>query len=280
MVNAALDAGVNFFDTARSYGGGRSEEFLGKALGAKRPAAIIATKVGSPMEKRLGPWGRGSRRYILEATETCLRALGTDWIDVLQLHAPDLETPIDETLEAFDTLVRQGKVRYLGCSNFNGWMVADASWTARTRGLHGFVSLQNEWSLVQRDIEREVVGACERFGLGVLPFFPLASGVLTGKYRKGEPPPPDTRLAKMPFASRFASDPNLDAVARLESWATERGRSLTEVALSWLASHPQVSSVIAGATSGAQVAENAAATKVDLSAEERKEIGALVSPVT
>ncbi len=273
VVDAALEAGVNFFDTARMYGGGKSEEFLGRALGDRRDNAIIATKFG--MEHQV-PGNGGSRRYVISAVETSLRALGTDWIDLYQLHAPDASTPVEETLDALDTLVDQGKIRYYGCSNFSGWQIADADWTARDLGLQRFATVQNEWSLLSRGIETEVVPASQRFGLGILPYFPLASGLLTGKARRDVAPPEDSRLASSYFGS-ILTESNYAKVDALEAWGQEHGRSLTEVALSWLASQPVVSSVIAGATKPEQIAANAAATKVDLTVDEIAEIGALVA---
>ena len=273
VVDAAIEAGITFFDTARIYGGGKSEGMLGVALGKRRGDVIVATKFGLGR----GPDDLGgSRRHIVGSVETSLRELDTDWIDLLQLHFPDTITPIEETLDALTDLVHEGKVRYLGCSNFTGWMVAVADWTARTRHLERFVSAQNEWSLLKRDVETEVVGAAARFGLGVIPYFPLASGLLTGKVRRGEPPPEGSRLNADHFA-HVLHDDNFDRLERLEKWAIEHDRTLTEVALSWLASHDVVSSVIAGATSAEQVTANAAATKTDLTAEEVAEIAALVS---
>jgi aryl-alcohol dehydrogenase-like predicted oxidoreductase len=273
VVDAALDAGVTFFDTARIYGGGKSEGMLGKALGARRADVIVATKFGLGR----GPDDLGgSRRHVITSVETSLRELGTDWIDLFQLHFPDTVTPIAETLDALSDLVHQGKVRYLGCSNFTGWMVADAHWTSATRDLEPFVSAQNEWSLLNRAIEQEVVPACERFGLGVIPYFPLASGLLTGKVRRGEAPPEGSRLRADHFA-HVLHDVNFDKLERLEAWGKEHDRTLTEIALSWLASQPVVSSVIAGATSPEQVTANAAATRNDLTTEAIAEIAALVA---
>jgi aryl-alcohol dehydrogenase-like predicted oxidoreductase len=272
VVHAALDAGITFFDTARIYGGGKSEGMLGTALGDRRADVIVASKFGLGR----GPDDLGgSRRHVMTSVETSLRELGSDWIDVFQLHFPDTVTPIDETLDALTDLVHQGKVRYLGCSNFDGWMIADAHWTAATRHLEPFVSAQNEWSLLNRRVEHEVVPACRRFGLGVIPYFPLASGLLTGKVRRGESPPEGSRLSADHFA-HVLHDDNFDKLDRLEAWGAEHGRALTEVALSWLASQPAVSSVIAGATSPEQVQANAAATRTDLTAEEVEEVGRLV----
>jgi aryl-alcohol dehydrogenase-like predicted oxidoreductase len=231
---------------------------------------VLATKFGAA-----GIEDRGSRAEAVRSLETSLRALHTDYIDLLQLHFPDPKTPIAETLDALDSLVRSGKVRYVGCSNFTGWMLADAHWTSTTRHVQPFVSVQNQWSLMQREIEVEVVDAAERFGLGVLPFFPLASGLLTGKATREAGPPAGSRLADRRFQSMLTTA-NFDKLERLQHFADERGWSLTRLALSWLASHPVVSSVISGATSPAQVRENAAATLADLSAEEVAEVARLV----
>jgi aryl-alcohol dehydrogenase-like predicted oxidoreductase len=272
VVGAALDAGITFFDTARIYGGGRSEEFLGKALGPRRRDVLVASKFG--MERNDRDVG-GSRGYIMRVVETSLRALGTEWIDLYQLHQPDPGTPIEETLAALDTLVTQGKVRYAGCSNFAGWQVADAHWTAINARVRGFVSVQNEWSLLRRAIEAEVAPACRHFGLGILPYFPLASGLLTGKVRRDQPPPSDSRLSGEQFAT-LLTDANFDKLERIEAWGRDHGRSLLQVALSWLASHPVVSSVIAGATKPEQVKANVAASTTDLTADALREIGELV----
>ena len=256
VVDAAIEAGVTLFDTADIYG--ESEEFLGEVLRGRRDEVVLATKFGSDLGGALGPdWGaRASRRYVRRAVERSLRRLRTDWIDLYQLHQPDPHTPMEETLAALGELVAEGKVRYVGSSNLAAWQVADADWVARTSGLPRFVSAQNEYSLLQRDVEAELVPACERYGVGILPYFPLASGLLTGKYRKGEDAPPGTRLASRPerlAAARF------DVVEKLESYAAERGVSLLDVAIGGLAAQPAVASVIAGATKPEQVAANVAA---------------------
>jgi aryl-alcohol dehydrogenase-like predicted oxidoreductase len=270
VVSAALDAGVTFFDTARSYGEGRSEEFLGVALDGRRDRAVVATKFGAQRVE-----ARGSRAELIRSLEASLRALRTDYVDLLQLHVPDPRTPIAETLDALDTVVRAGKVRYIGCSNFSGWMLADAHWTSSTLHLEPFVSVQNQWSLLRREIEVEVTTAADRFGLGVLPFFPLASGLLTGKVTRNEEPPSHSRLGDSRFNSVLTSH-NFDKLDRLRPFAEQREWTLTRLALSWLASHPVVSSVIAGATSPAQVKENASSTIADLSAEDVVEVAQLV----
>jgi len=262
VVDAALDHGINFFDTADHYGRpyGTSEEYLGAALKGRRDDVVIATKFGLAADVTNGPdeTARGGRRYIARAVEASLRRLGTDHIDLYQLHEPDPDTPVEETLAALDDLVRAGKVRYLGNSNFAAWQVADAAWTARSNHLTPFVSAQNRYNLLAREAEQELVPACQRFGLGLLPFYPLASGLLTGKYRRGEAAPPNTRLAQPDYAQRLASAP-WDRIEALESFAEARGLRLLDVAIGGLAAKPAVASVIAGATSPGQVASNVAA---------------------
>jgi aryl-alcohol dehydrogenase-like predicted oxidoreductase len=259
IVDAALDHGLNFFDTADIYGRphGASEEYLGAALKGRRDDVIIATKFGMDMAGANGPdrGARGARRYVIRAVEASLRRLDTDHLDLYQMHEPDPGTPIAETLSTLDDLVRAGKVRYLGNSNFTGWQIADADWTARAGHLTRFVSAQNLYSLLARDAEREVVPACQRYGLGLLPFFPLASGLLTGKYRRGEPAPPNTRLGQADYAERLARAP-WDTVEKLADFAGSRGVELLDVAIGGLAAKPAVASVIAGATSPEQVARN------------------------
>ena len=274
VVAKALDLGVTLFDTADAYGGGLSEEYLGKALENRRPDVIIATKFAMPMGE--GPLRRGgSRHYVQRAVEASLKRLGTDWIDLYQMHMPDAATPIEETLGALDDLVRQGKVRYIGCSNFSGWQVADATWIARSSQLTPFVSAQNLYNLLDRRIERELVPACRRFGLGILPYFPLASGLLTGKYRRGQPVPEGSRLAEPRFGERALTDTNFDRVEKLEAFAKAAGRPLLHLAVGWLASQPEVSSVISGATSPEQLEQNAHAIEWQLSAEELIEVAPL-----
>jgi aryl-alcohol dehydrogenase-like predicted oxidoreductase len=276
VVHAAIDCGINFFDTADMYGPkGLSEEYLGKAIAGKRDELIIATKFANPMGE--GDLMRGaSRRYIVKAVEDSLRRLNTDYIDLYQQHVPDKNTPIEETLRALDDLVRAGKVRYLGNSNFSGWQISDADWTAKHHGLNSFVTAQNLYSLIDRSLEQEVVPACQEFGLGILPFFPLASGLLTGKYKRGSEPPEGTRLAAWGnFAKSALSDENFDVVDKLTAFAEEHGHSLLELAMSWLASMPHISSVIAGATSKEQVQQNAAAITWQLSADEMNQVNEL-----
>lgn len=256
VVNAALEEGITFFDTADIYGGGQSEEMLGAALKGRRHEAVIASKFGHSS----GGAGRGgSRAWIRVAVENSLRRLDTDWIDLYQLHTPDPATPIEETLETLTELVAEGKIRCAGSSNFAGWQIADADWMARTRGLTTFVTAQNEYSLLHRSAEMGVIPACAHFDVGMIPYSPLANGLLTGKHRRGLPPVPGSRLASVPGAnpSRWLTAANFDIVEGLEAYANERGISLLDVAIGGLAAQPQVVSVIAGATSVEQVRANA-----------------------
>jgi aryl-alcohol dehydrogenase-like predicted oxidoreductase len=271
VVGAALDAGITLFDTADVYGTprGGSEECLGAALKGRRDEVVLATKFGMDMEGLNGNdfGARGSRRYLLRAVEASLRRLETDYIDLYQMHQPDPATPIDETLAALDDLVRSGKVRYVGNSNFAGWQIADADWTARAAGHTPFISAQNRYSLLQRGVEDEVVPACEQFGLGLLPFFPLDSGLLTGKYRRGEQPAAGTRLALDRYRSVLAGA-DWDRIEALTAFGAERGHSLLDVAIAGLAARPAVTSVIAGATSAEQVHANATAGAWRLTVED------------
>ena len=276
VVHRALDEGVTFFDTADIYGNrGGSEESLGKALGKRRREVVVATKFGMPMGA--GPYDRGaSRRYLMAAAEASLRRLDTDYLDLYQLHQPDPDTPQEETLAALDDLVRAGKVRYLGNSNFSGWQVADADWISRTRSFARYVSAQNQYNLLDRRIERDLLPACQKFGLGMLPYFPLASGFLTGKYRRGAEPPKGTRLAVMqPMAKQVMTEQNFATLERLEEFARGRGHTLVELATSWLACQPVVSSVISGATRPEQVTENVKACGWKLTDEEMKQVDAI-----
>jgi aryl-alcohol dehydrogenase-like predicted oxidoreductase len=261
VVDAALEQGITLFDTSDSYGA--SEERLGALLEGRRGDVVLATKFGSDVRRRGGDNGkdwdaRGSRRYIRRAVESSLTRLRTDWIDLYQLHRPDPATPIEETLSALSDLVREGKVRYIGSSNLAGWQVADAEWTARTSGHERFISAQNEYNLLKRDVEDDLVPALEQYGIGLLPFFPLASGVLTGKYRRGEPPPKGSRIEAWGRES-LLNDRVFDVVEGLEAFAAARGISVLDVAIGGLAAQPAVASVIAGATSRAQVSANVAA---------------------
>jgi aryl-alcohol dehydrogenase-like predicted oxidoreductase len=281
VVDAAIDCGITLFDTADVYGdpAGASEEFLGAALRAngRRDDVLVATKFGNPMSGANGPdWdARGSRRYLTRAVEASLRRLGTDYIDLYQIHRPDPLTPIAETLSALDDLVRAGKVRYLGSSNFGGWQVADAAWTARTASITPFVSAQNEYSLVQRDIESDVVPACQAYGVGLLPYFPLANGLLTGKYHR-DAIPAGSRLSLERYADYLAAAP-WAAIEAIASFADERGLSMVDVAIGALAAKPAVGSVIAGATSPDQVRTNAGAAAWVPSADDLVTLDALTA---
>lgn len=277
VVNAALDGGITLFDTADVYGGRKSEVMLGKALGSNRRDIVLATKFAVPTGPE--PYnGGGSRRYVVRAVEASLARLGTDHIDLLQMHFPDPETPVEETLRALDDLITAGKVLYVGNANFRGWQISDADWTARAAGLNRFVSAQNNYSLLERGVEQEVLPACRRYGIGFLPYFPLAAGLLSGKYRRGEPPPEGSRLAGW-AANRLTgamSQRNLDMIEALTDWAEERGHTLLELAFAWLLGDPVVSSVIAGATSPEQVIANAATAAWALTPSEVAEVSALV----
>jgi aryl-alcohol dehydrogenase-like predicted oxidoreductase len=274
VVQTALDAGVNFLDTADIYGGqGASETHLGQVLRGRRDEVVLATKFGADMGGAVLPPDvpRGSRRYVRAAVEGSLRRLDTDRIDLYQLHEPDPRTPVEETLGALDELVREGSVRYVGSSNLAAWQIADADWTARTAGTAAFVSVQNEYSLLVRDVEAEVVPACRHYGLGLLPYFPLSAGLLTGKYARDRPPV--GRLAEPKYAG-LLTDTALDTVEALRRFAQERGRGLLDVAIGGLAAQPAVASVIAGATRPDQVLANVAAgewapTPEDLAALDR-----------
>lgn len=270
VVAAALDEGVTLFDTADSYGA--SEERLGAALKGVRDNVVIATKFGSDVRRRGHDngedWGaRGSRRYIVRAVESSLRRLNTDWIDLYQLHFPDPNTPIDETLAALHDLVQAGTVRYIGSSNLRGWQVADAEWVARTRGYTRFISAQNQYSLLERDVEADLVPALQRYGIGLLPYFPLASGLLTGKYRRGEAPPQGSRIQSWGRDS-VLTDAMFDRLEALTAFAEERGVTLLDVAIGGLAAQPAVASVIAGATTPDQVRANVAAGSWQPSADD------------
>lgn len=280
VVNAALDAGITLFDVADIYGNpaGRSEELLGESLGRRRADVVVATKFGMDAQGANGlDFGaRGSRRYVRAAVEASLRRLGTDWIDLYQLHQPDPPTPIEETLAALDELVIAGKVRYIGHSNFTGYQLADADWTARTTHRTPFVSAQNEYSLLKRDVERDLVPAADHFGVGILPFFPLANGLLTGKYTRGDAPT-GTRLTDI--KPELLESARWDQLEALQEFADERDVLMLDVAFGWLLSRPQVSSVIAGATTPEQVRANAAAASTfSPSADDLAEIDAIFPP--
>jgi aryl-alcohol dehydrogenase-like predicted oxidoreductase len=275
VVHRALDAGITLFDTADTYGErGGSETQLGAVLGARRKDIVLATKFGMEM----APDKKGAKRaYILQAVEDSLKRLNTDWIDLYQLHRPDPTTPIEETLRALDDLVKAGKVRFIGCSNLPAWQVVEAQWTAKTYGLAAFVTCQDEFSLVTRAPERELVPAMTAYGLSLLPFFPLASGLLTGKYRRGVAPAEGTRFAAVGrFRDQYLTPRNFDVVEKLETFCAARGHTLLQLAFGWLLSHPVTGSVIAGATTPDQIDQNIAAAGWTLSQDELAELAKIL----
>ena len=279
VVDAALDSGVTLLDTAEMYGAaGRSEEILGEVLAGRRDQVVLATKFGHQgydMRYGAAAGAKGGRGYIRRAVEASLRRLRTDYIDLYQLHTPDPVTPIGETLRALGELVTEGKVRYIGHSNLTGWQIADAAHAAREAAAEPFVSAQNQWSLLERGTEAEVVPAARHFGLGVLPYFPLANGLLTGKVRRGQAAPKDSRLATR---EGYITDEKLDRVEALISWAADHGLTVLDVAIGGLAAQPGCASVIAGATSPEQVKANVMAAEWVPSAEELAEIDTLLPP--
>ena len=277
VIAAALDAGINFFDTADMYANGRSEELVGRFLGQRRSEVFIATKFGNDMPGQ----GRGARpEYIRLALDASLKRLNSDYVDLYQQHVPDLEVPIAETLGTLEDLVKSGKVREIGCSNFSSTQLREAEHASAARKASArFVSVQNEYSLLHREPEDGVLAECGRLGLGFLPFFPLASGLLTGKYRKGQPIPQGTRIAKYERYGKLVTPENLDKVEALISFAESRGRTLLELAFSWLLAHRVVASVIAGATSADQIRSNAAAADWRLAPHDLEEIDSLLRGV-
>lgn len=278
VVHKALDLGITFFDEADTYGDprGTSETCLGQILGDRRKDIVLATKFARPMDGS-GQFEGASRHYIMAEVEASLRRLRTDWIDLYQQHQPDPSTPIEETLRALDDLVRQGKVRYIGSSTLPGWQVVEAQWTAKHLGLHHFVSCQEEYSLLSRDLDREMMPVLEAYGLGLIPFRPLANGLLTGKYKRGEPLPQGARLSsETRAAGRYLTEANWVLAERLDGFAAEYGHTLLELALGWLLHRPAVASVIAGATTPEQVEQNVrAAAAWRLTADEKQEIDRL-----
>ena len=273
VLHKALDLGVTMIDSADAYGKfGGSEEYIGKILGPRRKDVVLATKFGLPMDDT-GALRGASRPYIMHAVDASLRRMRTDWIDLYQLHRPDDRTPIEETLRALDELVRHGKVRYIGCSNLSVEQVIAARDTASRLGLAAFVSCQDEYSLLERDIERELIPTAKAIGLGILPYFPLASGLLTGKYRRSAAAPPGSRLAKnQRHAQDFLSERNWRIVGELEAFALRHGRTMLELAFGWLLRDPVVASVIAGATSPEQIEQNVRAADWTPSAEDLAEL--------
>jgi aryl-alcohol dehydrogenase-like predicted oxidoreductase len=273
VIHKAIDLGITLFDTADVYGErGGSEEAMGRILGDDRKRIVLATKFAGPMDDS-GEQQGGSRRYIMAAVEDSLRRLKTDWIDLYQMHRTDPRTPIEESLRALDDLIGQGKVRYVGCSNFPAWQMTEAAWTARTAGLNGFVSCQDEYSLIHREPEAELLPAARTLGFGLLPYFPLASGLLTGKYRRNVGLPAGTRLAQTQrLANRYLTERNWAMAEKLGDFVERRGRTMLELAFSWLLAQNPVASVIAGATRPEQLEQNVKAGAWALSAEELAEI--------
>jgi aryl-alcohol dehydrogenase-like predicted oxidoreductase len=272
IVDRCIDYGITFFDSADVYGNrGGGEECLGAALKRHRRNVVLATKAAGSMGE--GPyWSGASRRYLMDAVEASLRRLDTDYIDLYYVHFPDPRTPIEETLRALDDMVRSGKVRYIGCSNFSAWQVVEAAWTSRTQHLAPFIAAQNQYSLLDRRIESQFAPACQRYGLGVVPFYPLASGLLTGKYRPGETPEGSRLSRNLPIYSGVLERANFDTITALQKFAEDRGHTLIELALGWLASQPFVSSIIAGATRPEQLEENARSLDWRLTPEELAEV--------
>ena len=278
VVHKALDLGITFFDTSDTYGeNGASEEYLGRVLAGRRDDIVLATKFARPMDRE--GWLQGaSRRYIVGAVEASLRRLDTDRIDLYQQHIADPQTPIEETLRALDDLVRQGKVLHVGCSTLAAWQVVEAQWTSMHLGLERFVACQERYNLLERELDDELLPVMQSYGLGLIPFSPLANGLLTGKYRRGAAPPAGSRLATTPrLAERTLTDANWEKVEQLTAFCEARGRSLLELALGWLLHRPGVASVIAGATKPEQVAANVRAAEWRLSREDMDEIDRLTA---
>lgn len=275
IIDAALDLGINLFDTADIYQKGRSEEFIGRALAGRRQEAIIATKVRHKFGD--GPNDEGaSRQHILKGVHASLKRLQTDYIDLYQIHAWDDETPIEETMRALEDLVRSGKVRYIGASNFTAWQLTWANALAKENSWTPFISIQPHYHLFHREIETELIPACQYFNIGILPYFPLAGGFLTGKYRQGEPLPPGSRGENSQYVQAYLTETNFNRLQKLEAFASQRDRSINELAHAWLFAQPQVSSVISGATRVEHVQANAASSDWELSTSELDEIRQLL----
>ena len=280
VMRQALDDGINLIDTSNSYGKALSEEYIGKSIKGIRSQFLLATKAASSIGS--GPnQGGASRKHIMEQVELSLKRLDTDYVDLYQMHYPDTNTPIEETLRTLDDLVRQGKVRYIGCSNYAAWQVSEAILTSRTLNLEPFITVQPEYSMLRRDVEKELIPCCQAYGLGILPYFPLASGFLTGKYKRGQQVPEGTRLfGNERMRQRVLTDENFDLLERLEAFAAQRERSMVELAIAWLMANPLVSSVIAGATKPEQVVANAKAADWNLTPEEMQEISGILNGET
>ncbi len=279
VVESAIDRGVTFFDTSDTYGKrGGSETFLGQIFGARRQRVALATKFGLPMADDLYTRG-ASRRYIMQAVEASLKRLRTDWIDLYQIHFPDPMTPIEETLRALDDLVRQGKVRYIGCANFTAWAMVEALWTSRCNNLETFVTTQNHFSLLwPHDVKPDMLNAAAAYDVGLLPYYPLAAGFLTGKYRRERAMPKGARLASVKrLSDRYVTPANWDLIEKLDLWAQAQGHSLLELAFAWLLCHPVIPTVIAGASTPAQLDANVKAAEWLLTPAQKAEVDALVA---
>jgi aryl-alcohol dehydrogenase-like predicted oxidoreductase len=278
IIDYAMELGINYIDTADAYGGfgSVSEKNIGKAIKGKRSQLIIATKFGVNITKEgqfgFSKDGLGSREYIMKAVDDSLKRLDTDYIDLYQYHMPDAATPMEETLRALDELVHAGKVRYIGCSNLAAWELCEALWVSRIAGLNSFVSIQQRYNLLDRNAEEELAPCCQAYNVSIIPWFPLASGFLTGKYRRGEEPPPDSRFSRMPRGVGMLSDANFDQLEKLEVFAKQRGHTLIELAIGWLVSHPWIPTVIAGVTKPEQIKSNVAAAAWKLTTEEMAEL--------
>jgi aryl-alcohol dehydrogenase-like predicted oxidoreductase len=274
IVHLALDLGITFIDTADVYTRTRSEELIGEALDGRRFQAVLATKCGLPVSD--SPYEQGlSRRWIMHSIEASLRRLKTDYVDLYQVHRPDDETPIEESLRALDDIVRQGKARYIGCSNYTAWQLAQVQGVGKLNGLDPWISAQNRWNLIEGLDDPHLLVASRSLGVGIIPYTPLASGILTGKYRRGEEPAAGTRAGDNAGIRQRLTDAKLEVVERLRPWAEARGHTVAELAVAWLLAHPEVSTVIVGARNAAQVEENLKAADWALSPAERDEVAAL-----
>ena len=273
VISQCIDSGINLIDTSNSYGATVSEEYIGRSLTGRRDSVVLATKVSSRMSE--GPNQAGnSRIHIMDQIEGSLSRLQTDYIDLYQIHWWDDDTPIEETLRVLDDLVRDGKIRYFGCSNFSSWQVCEAVWTSRSVGISSFVSVQPHYSMMERSIESELLPFCQKYGVGVLPYYPLANGFLTGKYRRGEDIPEGTRLG-VNDRGMFTEE-NFDLIEKLDSFSSKRGKTVLDLAFAWLLARGEISSVIAGATSAEQVVSNAATAEFSLTNEEYDEVTSIL----
>ncbi len=279
IINHALDMGINYIDTADWYSGGRSEKIVGKAIKDKRSQVIIATKFGLPMGEGTNERG-GSRYYIMKAIDASLKRLQTDYIDLYQIHAYDSKTPLEETLRTLNDLVRAGKVRYIGCCNYDAWQVCEALWASRVYNLESFITVQPSYNMLEREIEHELVPFCKAYGIGVIPWGPLAGGFLTGKYKRGQEVPVGTRFFFKPrlYSHLLHNEAFFDKLDKLQAFAAERGHSVSELAIAWLLAHPWVTSVIAGATKLEQLCGNVKALEWKLSADEMAQLDDLDKP--